>query len=163
MVQTSRRTLVFISILLVLIFGAVIAGLRLRIARFYTVGPPIHYIIPDNFRGEFSFVQDWRGIAIEQTDGKYIITIPLEGILKVRDTKPLFGRHETTASYADGTPIPHEYTRSKPNIVALRASGGWWCVGTVNECYGGSGIPGVQVLHAPFANNRPTEKNKPKD
>jgi hypothetical protein len=46
------------------------------------------------------------GVSLEPKDGCYEITIPSNGILKVRGPGPFYQWHTLSASFANGGPLP---------------------------------------------------------
>lgn len=142
MVQTSRQTLLLLGLFLTFAFVGILLMLRSYYNEFYTSGRPIHFVVPDGFRGKIKFIRDFRGLAIDPETNLIVFQIPDSGVLRVKSLKPFRKRHTLTASFANGDPIPDVITGVLPNSVALRPASGFYCVGTFDECYSG----GVTVI-----------------
>src|SRR5687768_7802659 len=70
-------------------------------------GPPVHFIVPDGFRGRIDIVLDAKqGSRIETHDGTYVLIIPASGTLRVRSLQSLDRWHTATAAYVSGTSLP---------------------------------------------------------
>jgi hypothetical protein len=66
-------------------------------------GLPIHFVVPNGFRGEIRIIEDPGNGEILPKHGRWIICVlPATGILKVKSLKPFLAVHEETACYADG-------------------------------------------------------------
>jgi hypothetical protein len=77
-------------------------------------GTPVHFVVPAEFRGPIFLVLDESdGIEVTPTGGKYVYRIPVTGLVRIKSFKPFEPWHKETASYDDGTPIPHELERYK--------------------------------------------------
>ena len=105
-------------------------------------GPPVHFILPDGYRGAFRIVVDPVGLDVKPTNGTYVFRIPVGGILRVKSARPFRRWHEETAAYNDGTTIPDGFLSVDPSTIALhglfsRQEDGedsqWWMVGTKDD------------------------------
>lgn len=70
-------------------------------------GPPVHFILPDAWRGKFKLVLDRAGgIQIDLKNGRYTYRIPEIGVLRVKSFAPLQQWHGITMAYEGGRSIP---------------------------------------------------------
>lgn len=114
-----------------------------------STGVPVHFVVPDGFRGVFYLIPDpTNGVAISKTEGRFLVTIPADGRLRVRSLGFLDSWHQETCSFASGAHIP---TPTEPGgtgdlangIVGLRGGGQagngsgpmftWYFIGTQQE------------------------------
>lgn len=107
-------------------------------------GDPIHYILPNGYRGPFKIVVDSAASGGYRYDGKcHIYTIPANGVLRVSSASPFKYFHRTSAEYVGGRQIAcSEPGPAGPDAVRLTALGAtesefWMVVGTeadVQKC-----------------------------
>jgi hypothetical protein len=70
-------------------------------------GPPVHFVVPDGFRGRIDMVLDTKhGSRIVTQDGRYTFVIPASGTLRVQSLRSLQRWHTATAAYASGHVLP---------------------------------------------------------
>ena len=70
-------------------------------------GPPVHFIVPDGFRGRIDiFLDTKQGAPVELKEGRYTLIIPASGVLRVQSFLPFDRWHTATAVYASGTTLP---------------------------------------------------------
>lgn len=100
-------------------------------------GPPVHFILPQGFRGVFQLSLDKQnGNPIIKSNGTLIITVPTNASLTVKDDKFLSRWHRETASYPDGTLINSEvFDTNAVSLFALPSSRhtNFWLVGRHRE------------------------------
>jgi hypothetical protein len=71
-------------------------------------GKPVHFIIPDSYRGLFVITENPNASAIPVIDGRYCITVPSDGRVKVKSMRPLRVWHSETAAFASGEHLPKD-------------------------------------------------------
>ena len=104
-------------------------------------GEPVHFIVPNNYRGAFKLVLDEKdGITVAARNGRFTYVIPQSGDLKVKAVKPLLVWHTFSATHANGTSIPvRGESRTASDAVAfcsLQSENNqtyWFFVGTETE------------------------------
>jgi hypothetical protein len=70
------------------------------------IGPPVHFVLPDGYRGAFYLIHDpTKGVTITKRDGRFTLTIPEGGRLRVRDFAFVQRWHQETAAFVTGVPI----------------------------------------------------------
>ena len=83
-------------------------------------GPPVHFVVPDGFRGRIDIVLDTKhGSRIETQDGRYTLVIPASGTLRVQSFRSLQRWHTTTAAYASGRALPVIGTAGTNSTIAF--------------------------------------------
>jgi len=88
-----------------------------------SVGRPIHFIAPDKLTGFVQIIEDaTNGVELVSTNGRLIVAIPTNRIVRVRSIAPWSAPHEESAQYANGDPIPMDLSMSS-NVVGLRSMG----------------------------------------
>lgn len=91
-----------------------------------SVGTPVHFTVPDGYRGTFYLILDSKnGVAVAEKSHRYTVVIPASGRLRVRNFRFLQSWHHETASYASGARIPTETDPSAsgelaPDVVGVR-------------------------------------------
>ena len=84
---------------------------------------PIHFIAPDKLTGFVQIIEDTtNGVELVSTNGRFIVAIPTNRIVRVRSIAPWTAPHEESAQYANGDPIPMDLSISS-NVIALRSMG----------------------------------------
>jgi hypothetical protein len=69
-------------------------------------GKPIRFVLPNDFKGEFCVVKDSvNGADLTERNGEWVFEIPPDGVLKVKNDRPLYRWHAQSASYADGREV----------------------------------------------------------
>jgi hypothetical protein len=100
-------------------------------------GPPVHFILPQGFRGVFQLSLDKQnGNPITKSNGTLVITVPTNASITVKYDEFLSHWHSETASYPDGTLIKSEvFDTNAVSLFALSSSGHnfFWLVGTFRE------------------------------
>lgn len=88
-------------------------------------GPPIDFVVPKGFAGPIWIMLDSSAQDIPLVKGRYLVTIPSNGILRVRTFEPFHSWHQASARYDDGPPLPLTSGASPAgaNTVALRGGG----------------------------------------
>src|SRR5713226_752149 len=67
----------------------------------------IHYVLPNGYRGAFLIYNEREdGIELRPNKGQITCVIPNTGVLRVKGKGPFYEWHSTTASFANGVPIP---------------------------------------------------------
>jgi hypothetical protein len=113
-------------------------------------GPPVRFVLPEDFRGVFQISVDRaHGSELLKSNGMFVIVVPANGRVVVKDDRFLTRWHSQTALYPNGTVITGEAPDT--NAVALRglASEGhtsWVLVGTEREFRIATSIPGPKPL-----------------
>ena len=111
------------NFILYLIFFVIIAS----IAGCMPHGDPVHFQLPDNYRGVFKLVLDpTNGLVVSLKEGQFTYVIPTNGVLRVKTFDPFDPFHTESASYAGGTPIPMGPLLNpniSPDVVACRDTG----------------------------------------
>jgi hypothetical protein len=101
-------------------------------------GPPVHFSVPDGFRGVFKISVDRKnGVQPVKSNGVWMIVVPTNAHLTLSDD--LFFRrwHTETASYYSGKPVEDEPMST--NAIRLRGlftdteRNSWWLIGTRRE------------------------------
>lgn len=69
-------------------------------------GPPVHFIVSDNFHGEITLTPDSSAPPIPSKSGHYEILIPPSGIVSFKDLSPLEVWHTSVPMRASGKSIP---------------------------------------------------------
>ena len=88
------------------------------------VGMPIHFIAPDKTTGFVQIIVDpTNGVELVATNGRFIVAIPTNRIVRVRNIAPWTAPHEESAQYANGDQIPTVDSRTSSDVVALRSLG----------------------------------------
>lgn len=88
-------------------------------------GPPVELVVPKGFTGTIWLIIDPAAQEIPLVDGRYLITIPAGGVLRVRSHSPLQHWHSFSARYEDGTLILQDHGSDSgvaPEAVAVRGS-----------------------------------------
>ena len=81
-------------------------------------GPPVHYVVPDGYRGVFTIELDPNGgQMVPVTNGEFVVSIPSNGKLSVSSFDFIKGRHMETAEYASGAALSLGHS---PTNIALR-------------------------------------------
>src|SRR5690348_11806538 len=81
----------------------------------------VHFLIPNGYRGVFKVVVDQPdGTIIPKKDGRFIVEIPKNGLLKIKGENP-FHSPRYTAAFMDGKTIPYgkEFLGNPPKGIAL--------------------------------------------
>ena len=81
--------------------------------------PTVVVAVPKGFTGPVWVVPDPSGNDIPSQDRVYRITVPKNGLVKVKSTKLLEEKHKPAAAYDDGSPLPFE-DQAEDTAVALR-------------------------------------------
>jgi hypothetical protein len=95
-------------------------------------GAPVHFVVPDGFRGPFYLIKDsLQGVFINATGDQYTVEIPQAGSLKLHDFGLFDSWHQETASFAGGARIPTESESGGTgelgtNVFGLRGGGTSW-------------------------------------
>jgi hypothetical protein len=64
------------------------------------------FVVSDGFRGAFVLLEDkHNGVRLKSDGGRLTITIPEDGVLRVRSLKEFPGMYRPVATFANGTPI----------------------------------------------------------
>jgi hypothetical protein len=109
----------------------------------------VHFVLPTGYHGAFAVKpHEPAGIELQKTNGRYVINIPVEGVLRIKGNGP-FGSHLETASFATGDEIwVSKHIDDKPSRREVALWGGgtyiwdvdgqptsfyWWFVGTEEE------------------------------
>jgi hypothetical protein len=71
-------------------------------------GPPIHIVVPRNYRSEFRIVESPGSAEIPMHKGKYVCLIPRDGELLVRSLGSFHQWHAQSIVFDDGT-VPKAY------------------------------------------------------
>jgi hypothetical protein len=71
-----------------------------------TSGPPVEFEISNGFVGHIWLIEDGAASEVPLEDGKYLVRVPANGVLRVRNFQPFAQWHSQTVRYADGTNIP---------------------------------------------------------
>ncbi len=111
-------------------------------------GPPVLYILPDNFRGQIKLVVDAEAPEVPLLDGNYVVRVPREGLVKVKSTDFLFQWHEVRARFKSGKALSIDSeNRNQLSLISMGQESSnvadehgykdWhlYCVGTHDECY----------------------------
>jgi hypothetical protein len=101
-------------------------------------GPPVHFSVPDGFRGAFKISVDRKhGIQPVKSNGVWMIVVPTNAHLVIKDDWFFRKWHSETASYYSGKPVGDG--QMSTNAVALRSlfsdsqRNSWWLIGTKQE------------------------------
>jgi hypothetical protein len=110
----------------------------------------IQFVLPDGFRGAFAVKpNDPDGILLSRISGQYILTVPEDGVLRIRGYDP-FESYLSTASFAtNGTIWVERWEGDRPTTGQVGLWGGhtciewvgndqpsctfWWFIGTDEE------------------------------
>src|SRR5262245_33611885 len=67
-------------------------------------GAPLHFILPNGFKGEVQIVED-RGSGLTGTkeSGQFTYVVPIGGKLRVRSLRPFSEWHKESAAFQNGT------------------------------------------------------------
>lgn len=90
-----RTTAIFLAIL----FSFLSAGCS-------DSGPPVHIIVPDDFKGEVVLKTDNSAAPMKKTGGHYEIHIPSSGVAIFKDLAPKEHWHVSVPKRASGAVIP---------------------------------------------------------
>ena len=104
-------------------------------------GDPIHFVIPDDYRGPFRIISDGiDGGGYRYDSNRHVYTIPSDGVLHVLTSRPMELFHRESAEYASGARIywyePAAPSASDVRLVALGSSdrdSHWYAVGDESE------------------------------
>ncbi|HVV73567.1 MAG TPA: hypothetical protein VHI52_18990 [Verrucomicrobiae bacterium] len=87
-------------------------------------GPPVHFVIPDGFKGPFYLIKDpTNGAVISAKGNQYTIAVPRSGSVRVHDFAFRDPWHQETASFASGVRIPTETEPGATGELAANVSG----------------------------------------
>ncbi|HEU0009333.1 MAG TPA: hypothetical protein VFT34_05925 [Verrucomicrobiae bacterium] len=88
------------------------------------VGMPIHFIASDKTTGFVQIIEDTtNGVELVSTNGRFIVTIPTNRIVRVRSVAPWSAPHEESAQFANGDEMSTDISGIPSNVVALRSIG----------------------------------------
>ena len=88
-------------------------------------GYPIHFVVPNGYRGPLICLIDRRrGMDVPLADGQYTYRFPENGRLTIKDDAPFRGWHGMTVTYASGTLIPMDHEEGLPPDAVLFHGGG---------------------------------------
>ncbi|HSY18646.1 MAG TPA: hypothetical protein VK815_09945 [Candidatus Acidoferrales bacterium] len=101
-------------------------------------GPPVQFILPENFRGIFQISVDKEtGNEPGQTNGTLMIIVPTNGCVLVKDDGFLKRWHKETAIYPSGVKFSGEvYDTNALSLRSLLSDNGhtsWILIGTEEE------------------------------
>lgn len=107
-------------------------------------GDPVHYVLPDGYRGPFVIIADGQDDGGYHYDGtKHVYSIPASGVLHVTTAKPIELDHRVSAEYVSGMKIywlePPPQKPADVRISGLGATGDrelWEAVGSEGEVDG---------------------------
>jgi hypothetical protein len=90
----------------------------------------VHFVLPDGFEGPFAIEPDPKdGAELTKVDGRYVVNIPKESVLKMKGYNP-FVSYLNTAAFVGGRPIwVEKKLGDKPGV----DEPGLWGVGTKVE------------------------------
>lgn len=68
-------------------------------------GPPVRFVVPDDFRGEFRIVEREDADEVPVRSGQYVYDIPRTGTLFVRRALGFRRWHDESACFFSGRPL----------------------------------------------------------
>jgi hypothetical protein len=113
-------------------------------------GPAVLYVFPNGFRGSFRVFEDRTAAGVPMVGGKYVVSIPKDGFLSVKDLSFLSQWHVEEARFENGTPLATLPSKTEPGLAVFSggistngAPGVRWTdgfVGTWREAYDLGGL-----------------------
>ena|ERR1041384_4446761 len=88
-------------------------------------GAPLHFVLPDGFKGEIRIVKDPdQGSSVREEGGRFTYIIPPDGQLRVRSLAPFSHWHKESAVFQNGGALKTGTDDNVPeDSVALRSLG----------------------------------------
>lgn len=137
--MTASRARLFVF--LICAVGAICGTVFVARRRATPTGPLVRIVVPDGWCGMFKLALDvGNGTQPDHVDEEYIYTVPMSGVLAVRDFKPLEQWHFTVVEYSNGTRIPDRVDPEsgtgarKFDALASTSDGAmWYLIGTVAD------------------------------
>lgn len=125
-------------------------GIALLLFGCNDTGAPVRFVLPEGFRGVFEISVDGQnGSALVKSNGTFLVVVPRNGKVVLRDDSFLTRWHSETAVYPDGSLLTSEAPDT--NVVALRGlhsmgHRSWWLVGTDREFRIATGLYGCHAV-----------------